>query len=247
MKSHSYARWALLPGTACLFSSCITTESFVSTMGAAAEGLSGSGYASGSSYGSGYRSSSDSGNSSQSSSERTGYAQSGHDDAAGAEEESDSGDSGVKAFEDAQMARVEAYRKMVNGGGAVSGGSGSAGSGGGHEQTARATGDNQWTFVGEFDGLRVSWKYRRELKDQYESALRFENTNSYTVTVDYEPWFITADGEEYTEGGMRFSLGAGQIKSGNSGGAFFYVRDGNGDAAQPPRAGGVKNLTVSRQ
>ncbi len=79
MKSHSYARWALLPGTACLFSSCITTESFVSTMGAAAEGLSSSGYASGSSYGSGYRSSSDSGNSSQSSSSLSDLARPGSD------------------------------------------------------------------------------------------------------------------------------------------------------------------------
>lgn len=169
--------------------------------------------------------------------------------------DSDSGSSyadGVKAFEAAQMAKVAALRNRYEG------------RTGTYESTEETEPSNsswsqkhanmteagvadQWVFVGDFEGVRISWKYRKELKDQYESALKMENMNSYDVRVSYRPWFITVDGKEYTESGGSSVIRAGAAKVGSGSGLFFYARDYNGHPANPPVRGGVREFSIKRE
>lgn len=168
------------------------------------------------------------------------------------EESSGSARDGVRDFEKAQMDKVEAYKRWINGGGSgatvttVSTQSGKP-EPTRHTKRVPATNAGEWAHVGDFDGIRVWWKYRRELKDQYESALKMENMNSYRVTISYKPWFIAEDGTDYTESGGRFSMRPGQVSTGNSAGLFYYVEGADGRTTAGPQAGGVKDMMVMRE
>ena len=169
--------------------------------------------------------------------------------------DSDSGSSyadGVKAFEAAQMAKVAALRNRYEGrtGTYESTGETEPSNSSWSQKYAKmseAGVADQWVFVGDFEGVRISWKYRKELKDQYESALKMENMNSYDLRVSYEPWFVAHDGREYSESGGSSIIRAGAAKVGNNAGLFYYVKDSNRESADPPLRGGVKEFCIKRE
>ncbi len=156
----------------------------------------------------------------------------------------------VVAFEKSEMEKVEAYKRWVlgrsspttGGGGSMTAPKGQATS---HSHRVPAASEGTWQHVGDFDGVRVWWKHRRELRDQIESALKMENLNSYQVTIEFNASFIAADGSDYTESGQRFSMAPGATKTGNTGGLFYYVKDARRSSANAPQAGGILDMTVT--
>ena len=159
---------------------------------------------------------------------------------------------GVEAFEAAQMAKVAALRNRFEGRSETeeseedSEPSNSSWSQK-HANMTEAGGADNWIFVGDFEGVRISWKYRKELSDQYESALKMENMNSYDLRVSYKPWFVAHDGREYSESGGSSIIRAGAAKVGNNAGLFFYVKDSKRESADPALRGGVKEFCIKRE
>ena len=158
----------------------------------------------------------------------------------------------VIAFEKAEMQKVEDFKRAMLGG-ASSPGTGAGGrmiapSGerqvSSHSRRVPAISEGNWAHVGDFDGVRVWWRYRRELKDQVESALKMENLNSYKVTIEYTAWFLAADGTDYQDSG-RDSMAPGAVKSGNTAGLWYHVRDAKRECADPPLSGGIRDMTVT--
>lgn len=158
----------------------------------------------------------------------------------------------VTAFEKSEMRKVEDFKRAMLG--ASSSGTGSGGrmiapsgqGGASHSRRVPAISEGQWAHVGDFDGVRVWWKYRREFKDQVESALKMENLNSYKVTIEYTAWFLAADGTDYQDSG-RCSMAPGAVKTGNTGGLFYYVKDARRASADPPRSGGIRDTRIIPQ
>ncbi len=103
-----------------------------------------------------------------------------------------------------------------------------------------------WTYIGQHAGVRVYWDTYEEIRDQWCTVLKIENTNSYPVEVRWNASFTAADGRDHTESGQMTTIKAHSSQSGNWHGMFYYVRDRNGDSDRPPRAGGYRNFSVRR-
>lgn len=106
--------------------------------------------------------------------------------------------------------------------------------------TSLASNDGYWSSVGTFEGVEVSWRWRKELKEQYISELRFRNITQQDLDITFQASFVDWTGAEHTEGGQRFRLKAGSQRAGQWSGKFYYP----GDTTRPPQRGGIRNMVI---
>ena len=108
--------------------------------------------------------------------------------------------------------------------------------------SAASAQNSGWIYVGTHQGVSVHWRYRQELKDQYISELKFDNTNGYKVEISVKSRFVCASGEEVIGIGQMDTIAANDSKGGQWAGYFYYPCGGT----KPPRSGGFKDFTVKR-
>jgi hypothetical protein len=102
---------------------------------------------------------------------------------------------------------------------------------------------SEWGYIGASGGVSVYWRYRKELKDQYISELKFVNGNSYKVKISFNAYFTCADGTGYNESGQTIYIAAESEKAGQWSGLMYYPCGGT----LPPKTGGYKKLIVTEE
>lgn len=155
----------------------------------------------------------------------------------------------VTAFEKSEMRKVENFKRAMLGASNSGTGSGGrmiapSGQGGTYSHRSNALGDGDWTVVGDFAGVRVWWRYRREFKDQVKSYLKLENLTDNKLTISLQPWFTASDGSDYVEGRQTTHVSPGGV---TTAGLFYSVKNEQGSYASPPHAGGVRDMRVMLQ
>ena len=100
--------------------------------------------------------------------------------------------------------------------------------------------NNVWVFITTFEGVAVSWRWRQELRNQYISELKFENTNSHRVEIHVTAAFVCEDGSKEVENEQMDTIGPGATKGGQWAGYFWYPCGGT----RPPNQGGFEDFAV---
>jgi hypothetical protein len=97
-----------------------------------------------------------------------------------------------------------------------------------------------WQKFRTQEGVTVSWRWELREGGVYRGELQFVNTTEQPLKVSYRPWFETAEGHNWTEGGQVISLEPRQTKAGE--GVAMFNLPGQFKAA--PRSGGFQSMAV---
>jgi hypothetical protein len=103
--------------------------------------------------------------------------------------------------------------------------------------------NNVWNSIKEIDGVMMYWRYRMELRDQYICELKFENNNSYDVSVSFKAHFVCANGHDFLSAQDFTTVKANNKKAGQWDGLSYYPCE---NATEPPGMGGLRNITIKK-
>ena len=97
-----------------------------------------------------------------------------------------------------------------------------------------------WQKFRTQEGVMVSWRWELREGGFSRGELQFVNTTEQALKVSYRPWFETAEGRNWTEGGQVVTLEPRQTKAGE--GVAMFTLPAQFKAA--PRSGGFQSMSV---